>query len=219
MPIKPKAVLFDLDGTLLDTAPDLAFALNQLRQEKQLPALPLDILRPLVSLGSKAMIKFALGIDENASTFNDLREQFLFLYQQHIADSTRTFPDIEKVLTHLVNERIPWGIVTNKLTRHTTALLQTLSFIEKPHCVICGDSLPTYKPDPAPIIYACELLKQAPKDCLYIGDSKTDVIASKRAGTKSLVALYGYIAANENPFNWQADGYIRQPIEIIEWLI
>ncbi|TAK77499.1 MAG: HAD family hydrolase, partial [Gammaproteobacteria bacterium] len=211
-------VLFDLDGTLLDTAPDLVYALNQLRQEHDLPLLPLSTLRPIISLGSKVMIKRILGIEENSPSFNALREKFLSLYQQHLADSTQFFPGIENVLSYLEERKIPWGIVTNKLTRHTSALLKALRLDHRPVCVICGDSLPTYKPDPAPILYACQLLQQDPQQCLYIGDSLTDVTASKAAGTTSLVALYGYIGEGENPLNWLADGYIQQPIELLQWL-
>lgn len=212
------AVLFDLDGTLLDTAPDLVYALNRLRNEHNLPDLPLSTFRPMISLGSIPMIKYSLGIEENHPNFNNLRKQFFDLYQEHIADSTQFFPEVEKVLTYLDDEHIPWGIVTNKLTRHTSQILKALRFDHRPICVICGDSLATYKPDPAPILYACQTLKQDPKNCLYVGDSLTDVTASKAAGTKSLVALYGYIGLEENPQTWPADGYIQRPIEIIEWL-
>lgn len=213
------AILFDLDGTLLDTAPDLAFALNQLRQEYHLPALPLPVIRPMISLGSKSIIKAALDITEDHPQFLILRERFFELYQQHIADSTQLFPTMDNVLTHLEQQHIPWGIVTNKLTKHTTALLKALGLDHRPHCVICGDSLPKYKPDPEPILHACRLLKQDPHHCLYIGDAAIDVAASKAAGTLSLVALYGYIMAGENPYDWQADGYINQPLEIMEWLV
>lgn len=213
-----RAVLFDLDGTLLDTIPDLVFALNRLRKEHNMPDLPLSAIRPIASLGSKAMVKLALGIEETHSNFNQLRDYFLDLYETHLADSTRFFPQIEIVLEHLETTHIPWGIVTNKLTRHTMALLKALRIDHRPGCIICGDSLSTFKPDPKPILYACELLQQAPQHCLYIGDAATDVVASKAAGTKSLVALYGYIDANEEPLLWNADGYVREPIEIIDWL-
>jgi N-acetyl-D-muramate 6-phosphate phosphatase len=213
-----RSVLFDLDGTLLDTAPDLVFTINRLREEHGLPALPLSTIRPIVSLGSKAMVKLALGIEENHPTFSELREYFLALYQDHLAMSTQFFPQVEKVLAHLDAHNIPWGIVTNKLTRHTTILLKALNLDHRPACIICGDSLPTYKPDPAPILHACELVKQEPKHCLYVGDCITDVMASKAAGTKSLVALYGYIGEEEDPYTWKADGYIQEPLDILTWL-
>ena len=163
------AVLFDLDGTLLDTVPDLMFAINRLRQEHGFPDLPLAEIRPIISLGSKIMVKLALGMEESDPDFAAQREHFLTIYQRHLADSTQFFPHMEKVLDHLERHHIPWGIVTNKLTRHTSALLKALRLDHRPACIICGDSLATYKPDPGPIVYACELLKQDPKNCLYVG--------------------------------------------------
>jgi len=212
------AVLFDLDGTLLDTAPDLVFALNRVRKEHNLPDMPLSTLRSIANLGSKAIVKLAFGVEENDARFSALRETFLGYYEQHIADATRFFPDVENVLAHLDQHHIPWGIVTNKLTRHTSELLKRLKIENRPFCVICGDSLPKYKPDPEPILHACQLLQQKPENCIYVGDAVTDVIASKAAGTKSLVALYGYIHHEDDPLTWQADGYIREPMEIIKWL-
>ena len=213
-----QAVLFDLDGTLLDTAPDLVYTVNQLRKNTGLEALSIMQLRSKLSLGSKEMIKYALGITENHPQFAMLRKQFLDIYQDHIADATQFFPNMNNVLTHLEKANIPWGIVTNKPTRHTLRLLKALDLESRALCIICGDTLSKYKPDPAPILHACQLLKQDPKHCLFIGDSAVDVIASKAAGTQSLVALYGYIDEQENPYAWQADGYIHDPIEILKWI-
>ncbi len=211
------AVLFDLDGTLLDTAPDLLQALNRLRQKFNLSPLPLHVMHALTSSGSKAMVKHALNIDENNKDFAELRNEFLADYEKNIAHGTVFYPEMENVLLYLDQKKIPWGIVTNKLTKHTKALLQTLQFEQRPACVICGDTLPQSKPHPAPILYACELLQKKPENCLYVGDAATDVAASKAAGTRSLVALYGY-TGSDDPFSWQADGYIRHPTEILDWL-
>ena len=213
-----QAVLFDLDGTLLDTVPDLVYVLNQIRIAESLPALPVSTIRPIANLGSKAMVKIAFGMEESDPGFKRMREQFLGLYEKHLADSTRFFPNVEKVLDHLDERQIPWGIVTNKLTRHTQPLLKAMGVDHRPACVICGDSLKTAKPDPAPIRYACELLQQMPKHCIYLGDALTDVTASKAAGTKSLVALYGYIHGDDDPFSWEADGYLEEPLELIQLL-
>ena len=212
------AVLFDLDGTLLDTAPDLVYALNRMRQERGLAPLPLATVRSIASLGSKTMLKCALDIDDTDANFFTVRTHFLEIYQQHLALSTRFFPHMENVLAYLEQQNTPWGIVTNKLTQHTLLLLKALGIDHRPACIICGDTLPKSKPDPEPILHACQLLQQDPKHCVYIGDSATDVIASKAAGTQSLVALYGYLHANDKPATWQADGYITEPIEIIDWL-
>jgi phosphoglycolate phosphatase len=213
-----RAVLFDLDGTLLDTAPDLIYAVNCLLKENNLPSPPVSFLRPLIGIGSKALIKNVFNIEEQDPLFNSLRERFIFLYENHIADLTQFFPHVENVLSQLDECHIPWGIVTNKLKRHTFELLTAMNLKERPACIICGDSLSTYKPDPAPILHACQLLKQNPENCVYIGDTIIDVNASKNAGTKSLVALYGYRREDDDPFAWQADGYIRDANEIIDWV-
>lgn len=215
---KIHGVLFDLDGTILDTVPDLLFALNRVRAEFQLEPLPLEQIRPIANLGSKKMLKAALQVDENDARFNQLRERFIGFYEQHIADATQFFPNMERVLEYLDDEKLPWGIVTNKLTRHGTALLNALEFSHRPHCVVYGDTLKTFKPDPGPILHACDLLKLSPAQCIYVGDADTDIIASRAAGLRSLAALYGYIDKNIDPKKWLADGYINDPIEIIEWL-
>jgi phosphoglycolate phosphatase len=212
------AVLFDLDGTLLDTAPDLLFALNRVRKEHNMDDMALATLRSIANQGSKAMVKLAFGIDEGHPDLSKLREKFLAYYEENIAVGTRFFPAMESVLTHLDQNNIPWGIVTNKLTRQTRELLKALRFDHRPGCVICGDTLPKFKPDPEPILHACQLLGQTPEHCIYLGDAVTDVQASKAAGTRSLVALYGYIHDSEDPFSWEADGYIQEPLDIIKWL-
>lgn len=213
-----QAVLFDLDGTLMDTVPDILYAINLLRIQRNMPALLLSAVRPIANLGSKAMIKQLFGLEETSLEFNVLRNQLLAAYEQHLADSTQFFPNMEQVLAHLDSLRIPWGIVTNKLARHTLGLLKAMRIDHRAACIICGDSLPTAKPDPAPIRHACQLLQQDPKHCLYVGDAATDVIASKAAGTAPLVALYGYRQDHEDPYTWQADGYIHKPLDILNWI-
>lgn len=213
-----QAVLFDLDGTLLDTAKDLFFALNELRQTQGLQELSFAAVRPLVSLGAKAMLRYAFDIEEQDVRYPQLRRQFFQLYEKYIAHSTQFFPNMDKVLAHLDQYKIPWGIVTNKHTHLTHQLLKALELHHRPACIVCGDTLSSSKPDPAPIVHACQLLKLPPASSLYVGDSRADVMASKAAGAQSLVALYGYIDVKEDPFSWQADGYIREPIEIIDWL-
>lgn len=212
-------VLFDLDGTLLNTAPDFVYALNQVRAEFNLAAISFETIAPIANLGSRAMIKRAFNIEEDHEHFELMREKFLNFYAEHIANATHFFPEIDKVLQYLDDNHIPWGIVTNKLTVHTTKVLAALNFSHRPGCVICGDTLTTYKPHPEPILYACKLLGIDPARSLYVGDAPTDVAASKAAGLHSLVALYGYINEGEDPLTWKADGYINHPLEIIDWLL
>lgn len=213
-----RGVLFDLDGTLIDTAPDLTYAINQLRQERYLPELPVSSVRAIANLGSKAILKLAFNLAEDDPAVPALRDKFFTVYQKHLMDSTRLFPNIDKVLAYLDEHYLPWGIVTNKLTKHTQTLIAALGLKQRTDCIICGDTLAKSKPDPLPIIHACQLLKIKPNECLYVGDAITDVTASKAAGTQSLVALYGYIHQDDKPDTWQADGYVNEPFEIIEWL-
>lgn len=215
---KFNTVLFDLDGTLLDTAPDLASALNQQRINHDLAALPLPVIRPTVGYGSRAMLKLGFDVDENHPRYTSLLEEFLSLYQIQLTKQTKLFPEMGQVLKHLEDEHITWGIVTNKPSRFTLDILKALKLEHRAACIICGDSLSKRKPDPDQILHACQLLKQDPGTCLYVGDTSIDVIASKAAGTKSLVALYGYISNDEDPYSWKADGYVQKPIEIIDWL-
>lgn len=213
-----KAVLFDLDGTMLDTAPDLSYALNQLRAHHHLPKIPTQVIRPNVGLGTRALIKLGFNLSESDQGFETLRKQFLDLYQAHIADKTRFFPEIPQVLDYLEEQGIPWGIVTNKPQQLTHDLLRALHFESRPECIVCGDTLSTIKPEPDTLLYACKLLKKAPEACVYIGDTKIDVMASKAAGILSLIVLYGYTTETDDPFSWHADGYITKPLEIIAWL-
>lgn len=212
------AVLFDLDGTLLDTAIDLAYALNQIRKMHGLPNLLLENIRPIAGLGAQPLLKLAFNIEEHAQDYKNLLDTFLSLYQQHLADSTQLFPGMEMVLTQLEERNIPWGIVTNKPSRFTHDLLKLLNLFTRPACIISGDSLPTRKPAPEPILHACQLMRKNPTECIYVGDSVFDMMASRAAGTRSLAALYGYIPPSENPYNWEADGYVSTPAEIMNWI-
>lgn len=212
------AVLFDLDGTLLDTANDLGKALNTLLSKHGLPQLPFSRIRPEAGRGSRGLIKVGFNIDENDARYTELCDALLALYEDYLLHSTHLFPGMEEVLTHLENKGIPWGIVTNKPEKFTKEIVKGLNLSERAQCIISGDTLPQRKPHPDPVLHACKLLNQDPATCLYVGDSEVDIIASRAAGTASLVALYGYIPAVENPSTWNADGYIQQPIDIIRWL-
>lgn len=211
-------VLFDLDGTLADTAPDLANALNAIRQKHGLEKLPLEIISPTVSLGGNAMIKLAFDLAEGDSGFDEIRDQFLNYYLEHIAEETRLYDGMEELLHSLENNNKTWGIVTNKSEWLTIPLLEELALEKRTACVVCGDTLEHRKPHPAPIIHACELIKADPATTLYIGDAQRDIEAGRRAGTKTLVALYGYIEKDEDPESWNADAMISNVHEISEIL-
>lgn len=207
-------VLFDLDGTLADTAPDLANALNAIRQKHNLEKLPLEVISPTVSLGGNAMIKLAFDLEEDESGFDEIREQFLNYYLEHIAEETRLYDGMETLLSSLEDNNKTWGIVTNKSGWLTIPLLEALSLDKRTACVVCGDTLEQRKPHPAPILHACELIQAEPAATIYIGDAQRDIEAGNRAGTKTMVALYGYIEKNEVPESWNADAMVSSVDEI-----
>jgi len=213
-----KAVLFDLDGTLLDTAQDLGQALNRLLTAHGKLTLPQDQIREFVGAGCKGLLKLGMNIDPDHPHYNDLCQQLLDMYYLHMLDTSRLFPGMEEVLLFIEKNRLPWGVVTNKPARFTEPLLAHLELSQRAACIVSGDTLTTSKPSPEPILHACKLISQQPNECLYVGDSKVDIIACKAAGNLSLAALYGYIPANDDPKSWNADGYIQEPRDIIHWL-
>jgi 2-phosphoglycolate phosphatase len=213
-----ETILFDLDGTLLDTAPDMTYALNLQRQKHHKSHLDLAHVRPIVGNGSRAILKLGFDIDDAHPEYPSYLKEFLDLYQANLLRETRLFPEMETVLAYIESCHLPWGIVTNKPGRFAYDLLRSLNLFDRAAWIVCGDSLPNRKPHPDPILFACEKLNKKPTQCVYIGDNAVDVIASKAAGTQSLIALYGYIAQTENPYLWDADGYIQNPLEIIAWL-
>lgn len=211
-------ILFDLDGTLLDTAPDMARALNRLRQEEGYPALPFEAIRPMVSHGSPGLIKLGFGRAPDDVEFEILRQRFLHLYASDLAVKTALFPGMENVLQQLEANAIPWGVVTNKPAWLTEPLLRALRLWEWAACVVSGDTLAQRKPDPAPLLYASRQVGVAPECCIYVGDAERDVQAGKSAGMKTLVACFGYLGEADRPEIWQADGLIDKPEELFAWL-
>lgn len=211
-------VLFDLDGTLADTAPDLVHALNLLRLENSLPALDFAAIRPLVSIGAAAMVRFAFSIDERNLQFEPLRQRFLTLYSDNICKHTRLFPGMEQVLDFLDADQRRWGIVTNKPGWLTQPLLKAMGLSTRTTCVVSGDTLTARKPSPEPLLHACLLLTCSPERTIYIGDALTDISAGLNAGMTTGVARYGYIEADNSPDTWGAHYIFEQPVDILEWL-
>ena len=211
-----KHILFDLDGTLVDTAPDLANSLNAVRQEKGLKRLSLSTIRPTVSLGGNAMIKLAFGLEEKDEGFEEIREAFLQHYYDNIVNESTMFENMETVLKHIEDNKFQWGIVTNKSEWLTKPLVIEMGLDKRAACIVCGDTTKHRKPHPAPLIHACKKMNVEPEDTIYIGDAERDIEAGRRAGTKTIAALYGYIEADNNPELWQADHYVNTPIEIID---
>ncbi len=215
---KIRTVLFDLDGTLADTAPDLAHALNLLLAEEGKMALPYDTIRPEVSHGASAMITLGFGRKPGDDDFDRLRNRFLALYTENLCHHTKLFEGIPPLLQALKKQGMNWGVVTNKPSFLTIPLMARLRPQPAPVCVVSGDTVPNRKPHPEPMLHACAAAGSHPEQCLYVGDAERDILAGRHAGMKTLVALFGYINNHETPERWGADGMIRAPGEILDWL-
>lgn len=213
----PRAVLFDLDGTLLDTAPDLALALNELRREHQLPALDFATLRPLVSHGAARVVK--LGFPQaTEAEFEKLRERFLQLYRASLAIHTRLFEGFEEILAEMDARDVKWGVVTNKPAFLTDPLLEQLKLSARCACIVSGDTLAQRKPHPAQLLHAATLMGLEPVNCLYVGDAERDIQAGRAAGMRTVVARFGYLSAEDRPEQWLPDGFIDEPGQLRHWL-
>lgn len=213
-----KAVLFDLDGTFADTAPDLAYALNCVRESKGQPALPFEAIRPHTSHGANALIKLGFPSLTDEDDFASHRQQLLDFYAENIARETRPFEGMLDLIASLESRNIAWGIVTNKPDYLTRPLMQALELADRAACLISGDSASHPKPHPAPLLMAADLISVPPKCCLYVGDAERDIEAGNRAGMQTLIALFGYLGDNDNPGTWGADGMIQHPGEVLDWL-
>ncbi|MBI2791305.1 MAG: HAD-IA family hydrolase [Gammaproteobacteria bacterium] len=211
------AVLFDLDGTLLDTAPEFSYCLNTLLREEGREEIRIEGLRGVVSHGARRMLQFGFKLNEQDPYLQELLPRFLSLYQQNIGSQTQLFNGIAQVLEELLTKNIAWGIVTNKPQIYTLPLVKMFEPLTRAACVVSGDRI--QKPSPAPLLQACHELDVTPKDCWYIGDAQTDVIASHRAGMRSLVANYGYIPLGENSSTWGADKYVEYPAQIPQFIL
>ena len=212
-----RAVLFDLDGTLLDTAPDLVGALNRVRVEQGREPLPYAEARTQVSHGSSGLIRLGFP-DLTGDPLEQLRLRLLDVYSAHLSAGTRLFEGCGQVLQHLAERRMAWGIVTNKPGFLTTPLLAALGLDRAAGCVVSGDTLPQRKPHPAPLLLAATQLSLPPEHCLYVGDAERDVQAARAAGMPVLVARYGYLGPADDPDAWLPDAHIASPTGIIDWL-
>jgi N-acetyl-D-muramate 6-phosphate phosphatase len=213
-------VLFDLDGTLVDTAPDLINALNQSLQSLNLKPLDSNSAKPYISKGAAAMIDHALGNEKATDTElkNIIRDGMLSRYENNIAVYSRVYSGMPETLAAIEMFDIKWGVVTNKLQRFTLPLMQALKLTNRAACIISGDTTAHCKPHPAPILAACTKVGVKPENCVYIGDAAHDILAGKNANMKTLAALYGYLQADDQPENWGADGLLEHPQQLLQWL-
>lgn len=208
-------ILFDLDGTLVDTATDLGLALNIQRQRHGLADLPQEVIRPVASHGSKGLLALGFGLAPEHAQFAAMRDEYLELYAQVFTSSPVLFDGIIELLAAIEDRGLSWGIVTNKPRRFSEPLLEATHLDKRSKCLVCGDDAPRAKPYPDTLLMASEQAGVNPEDCMYIGDAERDVQAGIAAGMRTVVALYGYIAETDKPAEWGADFLIKHPAEVV----
>lgn len=218
MPQVIEAVLFDLDGTLADTAPDMALTVNRMLENRGKPCVPVDAVRPHVSKGARGMIGAAFGLTPEDAGFQALREEFLALYEENLCVGTRLFPGMEELLARLEADGLAWGVVTNKFERFAVPLLESLGLGERAAVIVGGDTCPRPKPFPDPLLFAAASIGIAPMHTLYVGDDERDVQAARAAGMPVLAAAYGYLGDGAPPVLWGADGIVESPGGIGDWM-
>ena len=214
-------ILFDLDGTLVDTAPDLGHALNLQLKRHAKPVLPDAKIRPFASHGSRGLIGLGFGITPADSNFLQMRDEYLSIYESVYTRSPVLLPGIADLLHTIENKDLKWGIVTNKPRRFTVGLIESmgLNLENRAACIVCGDDAPQPKPSPATLLMACEKVGVKPENCVYVGDAERDVIAGKAAGMKTVIALFGYIDVMDKPAEWGADAMIDAPADLLQLLV
>lgn len=212
------AVLFDLDGTLADTAPDLGESVNILLLEEGQPQMPLETLRPFTSQGVRGLLKAGFGIDSAHAAYERLSQRFLAIYADRLCHGTRLFDEVPELLDALEQMNLAWGIVTNKRMRFTDPLVELLQLTPRTTCVVCGDTTAEPKPSPLPILHACQLLNCRPERTLYVGDDRRDIVAGNAAGCKTVAVSYGYLGDSGPLHTWGADLIIDRPSELAEYL-
>ncbi len=213
-----KAVLFDLDGTLADTAPDLAYALNQTLLEAGHAPLPLTPVREVASNGSAPLIQLGFGDDLDEAAFEQQRQRLLTIYRENLTRETTLMQGMESLLNQLEQQSIHWGVVTNKPSRFTDPLMRQLNLDRRAACIISGDTTPHSKPHPAPLLHACEILQLDPEECIYVGDASRDIEAGRRAAMTTIACRFGYLASGEQIESWHADAIIDHPEEVLQWI-
>jgi len=213
-----RAVLFDLDGTLIDSAPDLGAAADRMRVVRDLPSLPLEKYRPMAGAGARGMLGVAFGMTTEHPDFEAMREEFFVNYETCMTERTYAFEGIPELISRLRALGLPWGVVTNKSMRFTRPLTQGMSLFDSVAVVVGGDSTPHAKPHPAPLLEAARQLKLEPGNCIYVGDDERDVLAGRAAGMGTVVASYGYLGSNSDTRLWGADAHIHAPLELLPLL-
>lgn len=213
-----QAVLFDLDGTLIDSAPDLGAAADKMRTDRGLPSLPLALYRPMAGAGARGMLGVAFGVTPSDADFDELKEEFLQNYEHRMLDTTLVFDGVFELVQALLARGLPWGVVTNKNTRFTDPLTRAMSLFASAGAIVSGDTTPFVKPHPEPLLEAARRLGVAPERCVYVGDDERDIVAGHAANMYTVAASYGYIGAQADTTRWNAHVTIASPIELLKKL-
>jgi phosphoglycolate phosphatase len=217
-PLRVSAVLFDLDGTLADSAGDLALALNRIRESRGLPAIPAADLRPFASSGARGLLHRGMQVTPDHPEYAELRELFLTHYESCLSQTTMLFEGVDELLDAIEARGLRWGIVTNKFERFTKPVVAALGLASRAAVVVGGDTTPHAKPHPAPLLHAAQAMNVAPSACVYVGDDLRDIEAGNAAGMAAVVAGYGYMGVGGDPRRWPATGWIDHPRDLIDWL-
>ncbi len=213
----PQAIFFDLDGTLIDSAPDLGAAADKMRTDRGMPSLPLDLYRPMAGAGARGMLKIGFGMAPDHADFASMREEFFQNYERNLVERTYAFDGVADMLGSLKNQGIAWGIVTNKSQRFTNPLARLMPILHGACAVISGDTTPHAKPHPAPVLEAAKVAGYAPERCWYVGDDKRDIDAGIAAGMFSVAAAWGYLGEHAVD-SWGAHAVAHQPAQLLELL-
>ena len=212
------AVLFDLDGTLVDSAPDLGAAADKMRTDRGLPSLPFELYRPMAGAGARGLIGVAFGVTPADAQFADLREEFFVNYERCMTEQTYAFEGVVELIASIVAAGLKWGVVTNKAERFALPLTRQMPLFNTASTVICGDTTPHPKPHPAPLMEAASRMAVAPERCIYVGDDERDIVAGHAAGMPTVAAAYGYLGAGQGTAHWNAHATIYTAPELLDWL-
>ncbi len=213
-----QAILFDLDGTLIDSAPDLGAAADKMRTDRGLSSLPQSVYRPMAGAGARGMLGIAFGLTPESPEFATLREEFFVNYEARMLLETHVFEGVVPLIDALVGRQLPWGIVTNKAARFTDPLVAAIPAFGTAGAVVSGDTTPFAKPHPEPLFEAARRLNVDPTRCIYVGDDERDIVAGRAAGMTTLAATYGYMGANADVTLWRAHGHVKSPLEVLQSL-
>lgn len=213
------AVLFDLDGTLIDSAPDLGAAADQMRVARGMPSLPLSLYRPMAGAGARGMLDVAFGITVDAPGYVEMREEFFSNYAACMTERTVLFDGVEEMISRLERQQLPWGVVTNKSSRFTDPLTRAMPLFTNAGAIVSGDTTPHAKPHPAPLLEAARLLGVPADRCLYVGDDERDIVAGIAASMKTVAATYGYLGKKTEVQGWGAHAEINSPMALLQLLV